>query len=99
MPRIQNEARIRVNTAGITEGEWERLSARLGETIRDVHAVLQGSTQSSIRFYALAHDDFSGARALCAVEYAGIDFKADTEHDDSLVTDVGDLVSREEQAN
>lgn len=69
MPRIQNEARIRVEQQKIPDWEWNRLRSRVGTDCTDLEHVLQKCEGSTIRFYALAHDQFSGARRIFVEEY------------------------------
>jgi hypothetical protein len=67
--RIRHEARIRVAVEEIPDSDWKRLRARVGVEHRDLAAVLKSSADSTVRFYVLAYDAFSGARQIFVAEY------------------------------
>jgi len=69
MPRIRNEAVIRVENEKIDGEQWERLKSRIGKSYSTLGQVLDEYKNSTIRLYALAYDRFSGARRIFIAEY------------------------------
>jgi hypothetical protein len=69
MPLIKNEAQIRVEQQNIPDWEWDRLCGRVGVSKRNLKLVMQECERSTIRFYALAYDRFSGAKKIFVKEF------------------------------
>lgn len=65
-PRLRRggEIRIRVEIDQIPKYDWERLYARTRINTCTVVGILHQHASASLRFYALAYDEFSGARRL-----------------------------------